>query len=270
MGEVIITRRGGISSGGGIGSKIVRGTVRPTNPEENTVWVNTDVAINGYDFSSTRPANPSEGMLWFETSVVKSYLSVDVDATEENAVRFYPVNCRQYVNGVWENKDFEVYANDEWAKGFFTYIYNRGDTFDNFVGGWDRRAIASSADFYEPVAPGLTFESDTMRITQIITSGTYLYENGIVSTKNKIDLTPYSKISVVVSSVSTTYSGSSVDFRIHDSFGTYQSNGLIASTSCKTTGTKTIDVSNINRAVYIGFNAYWGVDMRVSEIRLEV
>ena len=37
--------RGG---GGGLNLKVVGGTTQPTNPRENTIWVNTTTAITGY------------------------------------------------------------------------------------------------------------------------------------------------------------------------------------------------------------------------------
>ena len=38
-------------SGGGLNFKIVGGTTEPTNPKENTVWINTDVDIGEWQMA---------------------------------------------------------------------------------------------------------------------------------------------------------------------------------------------------------------------------
>ena len=269
MGEAFIISRGGslssdISIGDNISLTVIGSTTQPSNPVENMVWVNTSTAISSYDFSLTEPTTPSEGMVWFK---IDDSSSVPMDIGEDNIMMVYPTYCKQYVNGAWVVKEFNVYLNGVWERGFWLYAYNKGDLCTKLTGGWDRRAIGQGGYFNKAVAPKITYNATTMNIYQ--TPDTQ-YANGIASTKNKIDLTPYSKVSIVVTSVSLDHGGSNVDFRIHDSFGSSQSSGLVASTSCKTTGTKTIDVTDINRAVYLGINAYWGVSMTFSEIRLEV
>ena len=51
MGDAYITRRGG---GAPLNFKVVGGT-KPSNPKENTIWVNTDTAITGWHFGAEEP-----------------------------------------------------------------------------------------------------------------------------------------------------------------------------------------------------------------------
>ena len=61
MADCFITRRGG---GGiaGLNFKVVGGTTQPTNPKENTIWVNTNTDITSWVFSAGQPESPTEGL----------------------------------------------------------------------------------------------------------------------------------------------------------------------------------------------------------------
>lgn len=54
MGEAFITRRGG-GGPAGLNFEIVGGTTQPTNPKENTIWVNTAQDIHRWDFNAANP-----------------------------------------------------------------------------------------------------------------------------------------------------------------------------------------------------------------------
>lgn len=264
MGEALITRRGGISSGGGLDLKVIGGTTQPSNPTENTIWVNTDTPITSYAFSTTEPENPVEGFVWFNIGT-ESYTPIDVD--KENTIMLYPTGCSQYINGAWIGKEFKTYSNGEWETGFWTHAYNKGDICEGLTGGWETVGMGNNANFNKPVAPTITYNDTSMKIVQGDSSS---YQCGLVRAINQIDLTPYSQISIVVDSVSTTHAGATANLRIHDSFGQVATTGVVANVTCKTVGTHSLDVSSINRPVYMAILAYWGITFNVSEIRLEV
>ena len=44
-----------LGGGENLNFKVVGGTTEPSNPKENTIWVNTDTAITSWDFSATEP-----------------------------------------------------------------------------------------------------------------------------------------------------------------------------------------------------------------------
>lgn len=69
------TNAGG--SGGGLNLKVVGGTTKPTNPRDNTIWINTSVAITDYVLSLTQPETGTEGLVWIKTADTGVEISVD-------------------------------------------------------------------------------------------------------------------------------------------------------------------------------------------------
>lgn len=109
MAEAIISRRGG--GGGGLNFKVVGGTSQPTNPRENTIWVNTNTSITSYVFSVTQPTG-SSGMVWFQ---IGTSSSVPFNALKKNTLRVYPMSCKQYVSGSWVAKTAKTYLSSTWT-----------------------------------------------------------------------------------------------------------------------------------------------------------
>lgn len=52
--------RTNVGGGDNLNFKIVGGTAQPSNPKENTIWVNTSTAIHAWDFSATEPIRRSK------------------------------------------------------------------------------------------------------------------------------------------------------------------------------------------------------------------
>lgn len=52
---MIFNMTGGGGTGAGLNFKVVGGTTQPSNPSENTIWVNTDKEITGWIFSAKNP-----------------------------------------------------------------------------------------------------------------------------------------------------------------------------------------------------------------------
>lgn len=52
--------RTNVGGGDNLNFKIVGGTAQPSNPKENTIWVNTNTAIHAWDFSATEPHRRSK------------------------------------------------------------------------------------------------------------------------------------------------------------------------------------------------------------------
>ena len=108
-------------SGGGVGLNviIVVGTTEPTNPRENTIWVNTDTEITGWIFDTNEPTEPEEGMVWIVTGTNSK---VAFNALKKDTLMIYPTTCNQFVNGTWEHMTAESYIGEEWAE-WFTYLF---------------------------------------------------------------------------------------------------------------------------------------------------
>ena len=105
---------GRTNAGGGgtsLNFKVVGGTTRPTSPKENTIWVNTSVAIPSWAFSATEPGSPVAGMVWIITSTSSQ---AEFNALKKNTIQVYPTFARQYVGGQWVERDAQCYQDGEW------------------------------------------------------------------------------------------------------------------------------------------------------------
>ena len=114
--DIVVTATGG--GGSSLNFNIV-GNPQPDNPKENTLWVDTDVDITGWDFKVTTPDNPIAGMVWVLTG---KYSTAAFNAIKENSIHIYPVRAYQYINGNWEEKDALLWQNGEWKEwAWFLY-----------------------------------------------------------------------------------------------------------------------------------------------------
>ena len=110
------------SSGVELNFEVVGGTTEPMNPNENTIWVNTDVNVTNYDFNINEPENPVQGMVWI---YIGTSSQVEFNALKENALHVYPLSAKQFVGGAWMDKTAKSYQNGEWADWSFI-LYNAG------------------------------------------------------------------------------------------------------------------------------------------------
>ena len=90
---------------------VVGGTSTPSNPTENTIWINTSTAITKWIFSATQPTG-SNGMVWI---AIGTSSSNEFNALKNNELRIYPAYARQYENGAWVDKISKCYHNNTWA-----------------------------------------------------------------------------------------------------------------------------------------------------------
>ena len=145
-------------------------------------------------------------------------------------------------------------------------LYDNGKNYTDISGGWYAFGKGLNASFNKPVTPGISYKSTYLQMTQ---SDDTTFASGFIRTKNKIDLTPYKTAYATISSL-TLSSGAQAQFRAHGSYGTYQDEGSLASTDCKSGTTRSFSLTNINKAAYICFWLYAGVTMNVKKIWLEV
>ena len=116
-------------SGGGGGAdlnfKVVNGTTAPSNPSENTIWVNTSTSIASWVFSATQPAG-SSGMVWICTDTEST---APFNALKKNNITVYPVSAKQYTGGAWVEKTAKTYQNGGWVDWLLPpfYIFKAGE-----------------------------------------------------------------------------------------------------------------------------------------------
>ena len=118
---------GNLGGGGAsLNFKVVGGTTAPSNPKENTIWVNTDTEVTGYVFGSTEPETTADGMVWIATGTQSG---VAFNAIKKNTLLVYPAGCKQHINGAFKNVAAHIYI-DGWNQFAFEreYLYNNGET----------------------------------------------------------------------------------------------------------------------------------------------
>lgn len=167
--------------GAGLNLKVVGGTTLPTEPVENTVWVDTDTEISGYAFAVNQPVNPVEGMVWIETSPSESSAPMDVGI--KNTAMLYPIAAKQYISGSWVDKVAQAYINGEWLDWWDGGLYVAGDTYDSVTGGFVSVGFPATA-------PSVTYNANYVTLVQ-----KNMTWEGLWRTNNLIDLSGFSKIS---------------------------------------------------------------------------
>ncbi len=122
--------------GASLNYEVIGGTSAPSNPSENTIWINTSTTITSHIFSATEPTNPSPGMVWI---TVGTSSTIAFSATEENPVMIYPLSAKQYVSGAWVDKTAKSYQNGAWVD-WIAVLYDNGNELVSWTGAWTKNA----------------------------------------------------------------------------------------------------------------------------------
>lgn len=129
--------------------EIIGGTTEPSNPIENTIWINTSTAIDSYVFSYTEPTNPKEGMVWIATGTNSEN---EFNALKVNNITIYPSTVKQYENGAWVDKPTKNYKN-RWIdfnmlpsfiyEGEYEIVDDLDNPITSSAGNWKIRFLTS-------------------------------------------------------------------------------------------------------------------------------
>ena len=131
-GDTVNFNSGG-AGGGGLNFKVVGSLQPPAPPKENTIWIETDTPITGYEFAPTEPANMTEGMVWISTGLSSV---VAFSATKKNPVMVYPISAKQYVNGALVYKTAKIYHAGEWVEWWNGELFDIYSQYEEKTGGW--------------------------------------------------------------------------------------------------------------------------------------
>lgn len=246
MGAAFLYGGGG---GAGVNFAVVGGTIAPTSPKENTLWINTAEDISGVVFASDQPTGTA-GLIWIRTAAMSgagfnaiSGKAGGIDTT----LAVYPVECKQYVSGTWVGKTLKVYSEEEW-KDLTTYLYYKGNEYPTITGGWQRRNFAFAGN---TVGVYPTMTKNAANIRAYITTA-YESISGVCETVGLIDLTPCGKLAVHV----TEKTNNNAYLLVYDSTGTL----ALPLDDCAISGTgvKEVDVSALSGSyhVAIGLSCY--------------
>lgn len=174
MGEAYLVRRGG--SGAALNFKIIGSTTQPSNPKENTIWVDTSAAIAEWVLDAVEPEMPTEGLLWIQLGTKSN---VGFNVLKKNAVWVYPISAKHYVDDTWVNCVVKSYRNGEWVDWI-----EEGTLYSY---GMFHPDVAHSK---QPPSGVAEYESDGIAITIGGSGGTlYVYE-----VFGPLDLSQYSKV----------------------------------------------------------------------------
>lgn len=224
-----------VDGSGALNFKVVGGVTQPSGPAENTIWVSTDVKITSWIFAFEEPAEPAEGMVWFSLG---TSCPVGFNALKKNAIQVYPLSAKQYVSGAWVDVTALSYQGGAWAE-WQVFFFLDGDECAAITGGWC--GVLGSAS---TLAKGSYSNADGV-ITLSVTGSQAIW----ASTVNKIDLTDYDKLVIVVesrSSSGTCYFGVTQK----TTFNTNTDMAASVSIGGETTGPVELDISGLDGGEY--------------------
>lgn len=121
-----------MTGGTSLNFKVVGGTTEPSNPKENTIWVNTDKEITGWNFASEQPEDMKEGEVWIPTGKPST---IKVNLLKKNSVIVYPLSAQQMISGELKEATAKCYQNGEWVELWNGYLFDNGKV-PSFVTEW--------------------------------------------------------------------------------------------------------------------------------------
>ena len=216
----------GFGGGPGLNFKVVGGTSQPTNPRENTIWINTSTTITDWVFSTTQPTSAT-GRVWILTD---TFSNAEFNALKKNGIYVYPISAKQYVSGAWKDVTVKSYLNGAWVSWWQGELYDSGNLYESVTGGWTTDDTTS--------VPTITYNATNMTITAT-TAGT----NRKVRTKKTIDTSRWSKL---------VFEGT------HNNAQSYNTMGLLDSSknevaSVQLINSHELDISSLNGWYYVFF-----------------
>ena len=253
---------GGSGGGGGLNFKVVGGTTQPTNPTENTIWVNTSVSITDWVFSAAEPTAQKEGMVWISTGTASGR---EFNALKKNGIQVYPLAAKQYIGGAWVDVTAKSYQDGAWGdwipKGA---LYYKGDECENNGGKWVNKPWAVNSNGYNGVSC-----TDIKRTDEDITM-TLVHAGAGKSTtlikENLLDLTDYSTLTFEYVASGNKY----ITFFAAPSGSTYYSSGATMwGTMSGAEKVATIDVSALTGKYVVGVGVAQSDDGQTSVVTLK-
>lgn len=116
-----------ISGGAGLNVSIKGGTQPPASPAENTVWVNTDIAVTGWVISKDQPEEVPMGTVWVKSDTTGNAC---INIARKNRVYVTLSCCKQWTGSGFETRQASVYIDGQWQELLKVplYIYNEGSS----------------------------------------------------------------------------------------------------------------------------------------------
>jgi hypothetical protein len=246
--------------------EIIGGTTEPTNPKENTIWVNTSAEITGWYFYAEQPENMVEGEVWFATG---DSSEAAFEALKKNGIRIYPIECKQMISGELKGVAFTIYQNGAWVEWWNGQLYDSGNEYTFVTGGWQARGLKVVSK-YDAAAPTIAKGSNNVTISQ----SSYAC-GGVYEIVKDFDLTEFNTLTFNVAAGSETgILGLIVYDRSITSTGNDNSTPFSKTLAYKQlklgdNGSFNIDVSGVNKAACIGIAVYNSVASKTPYVTMK-
>ena len=199
----------GIAKLGGGSITVLGSTTKPSNPEENTVWVTTSMPFNEIYLQAAMPSYPVLGDIWINTGVGYNS-SGNANVAEENTLTIVESphiditigTVAQWDGTAWTYPGVEIYKNGEWHSEVF-YIFhagvwgNLGPFTKSYAWGYNNKTGTGT--------PGSTILSDGSVKSYAAGGVASYYLNGFLA--GGLDVTRFNTLSV--SARQGTYPGTS-------------------------------------------------------------
>ena len=179
-----------VGGGAPLNFKVVGGTSTPASPKENTIWVNTDVAITIWRFQPYQPSTPTDGMVWISTGNTSPTM---FNALKKNVIIINPISAKQYISGAWVDKTAKSYQNGAWVDWWNGELYEYGNEYEGVTGGWSADSNSKGT---------VTFNTDNIYLAGR-DGDTYT----VAGTVNSIDLSKYTKLVIKGTKIGEHYNG---------------------------------------------------------------
>lgn len=125
--------------GGGLNFKVVGGTTQPTNPTENTIWVNTGATITGYYFAAEQPDGMKPGEVWIS---IGTSSAIAFNALKKNSIMVYPISAKQMLtDGTLVDVTAKSRQNGQWVEWVQELVVLENDTL--YIGQWNKGSGSS-------------------------------------------------------------------------------------------------------------------------------
>lgn len=228
---------------------------KPETATENTIWVDTDAKINGWDFSPVEPAQPREGMVWFASGTSGN---AALNALKKNGIQVYLISAKQYVDGAWSPKAASIFQNGEWIQFSYVRVY----LFKSGEG-----ALAELKTYRESKST-VTVGVDSIEIDYSDTGEYYVVS---VRTANKMPISGYTSLSIEytsskrLASAYASFGVTSTEITKADIGITWAAKTAITASSSRKT--LTVDLTNVSSDLYVALN--FGGQMSLYNMWLE-
>ena len=149
----------GAGGGTSLNFKVVGGTTAPSNPKENTIWVDTDTAIHTWDFSATEPHRRSNNKnlivypyLWTQTGSQSGITyTVNSDGTiSANGTASANAYCHVSNTGIEKGEiilEAGTYTLSGCSGGGSNYALNIAYSHDNWATQLQKKVASGSTTF---------------------------------------------------------------------------------------------------------------------------